>query len=144
MKTLTVMGFDVKLDDDSTYTPEQLGVSTWRHCKYAYIKKTGQLLHRLACNAPHGLFVDHINCDGLDNRRCNLRIVDASGNQKHSRKQKRVKFKGIYKSKSKWCARIKHSGKRIHLGNYDSEKSAALAYDAAAKLYFGELATTNF
>jgi len=41
------------------------------------------LLHRLIMNAPKYMQIDHINKNGLDNRKCNLRIVTASENCKN-------------------------------------------------------------
>lgn len=89
---------------------------------------------------------DHINGNGLDNRRSNLREVTVHQNTMNRRGKAGVsKFKGVYwkKETSKWCARIGINYKRIHLGYFQSEIEAAKAYNTAAKKYFGEYAYLN-
>lgn len=107
-----------------------------------------QLMHRLILGAMPGQIVDHINHDGLDNRRCNLRFVTASQNQWHSRPGKRNKsgYKGVCfdKTHGRWKARIQALGKKHHLGNFPSPQAAALAYDRAALALHGEFARLNF
>ena len=109
-------------------------------------RKTLQL-HRLLMNPPKGMMVDHINHNGLDNRRENLRICTHAENQHNSRKQKNNTsgYKGVYwdKSKKKWRAQIKKDNK-IHIGMFDIIEEAARAYDAKAKELFGGYAQLNF
>ncbi len=97
--------------------------------------------------------VDHINNNGLDNRRSNLRLVSPSGNSANTRKQRTFKGKSThskYKGVSRrldvgrWIATIKVNRKQLHLGYFDSEIEAAKAYDRAARERFGEYAKTNF
>lgn len=106
-------------------------------------------LHRLLMQPNEGLTVDHINGDGLDNRRGNLRVCTQGQNQCNQQKQKRPtssRFKGVYwwSHRSIWAAHIKHNRKRICLGYFKSEEDAARAYDAAAGRLFGEFANLNF
>lgn len=97
--------------------------------------------------------VDHINGNGLDNRRCNLRPCTHSQNQANGVKYKTYnhqkttsKYKGVSwrKDCSKWHARIRYQKKLIHLGHFNDEIRAAEVYDEAAKKYFGEFARINF
>ena len=80
--------------------------------------------------------VDHINHNGLDNRRCNLRLCTVSENLMNQREQKGAssQFKGVYwdKERQKWDARIKLNGKQHYLGRFDSELEAGTAYNKAA------------
>jgi hypothetical protein len=105
-------------------------------------------LHREIMKPPKGLLVDHINGDGLDNRRDNLRVATHSQNSCNRRKQKNTtsKFIGAHLDKrtSRWIAQIMYQRKMIHLGTFDNEIDAARAYDAAAKKYHGEFARLNF
>lgn len=98
-------------------------------------------MHRFILDAPDGMEVDHIDSDGLDNRRDNLRLVTRTENLRSRRRFKNNKtgFKGIvFNSRNgRWKA-------TINLGTYDSPEEAARAYDLAIRKLFGPLAKTNF
>ena len=102
-------------------------------------------MHRQIMNALPGIQVDHINGDSLDNRRANLRLV--TEHQNHMNKGKNLKrkgFKGVYKTNyGRWYAQIMFNKKGIHLGIFRNPIDAALAYDGAAKICFGEYARLN-
>lgn len=105
-------------------------------------------MHREICRPASGRVVDHIDGNGLNNSRKNLRECTSSQNQHNQPAQSRKKssaFKGVYwhiKDK-KWIARIKVGGIRRHIGSYSSENDAALAYDAAARELHGDFAKAN-
>jgi hypothetical protein len=92
--------------------------------------------------------VDHQNHDGLDNRKENLRLATSAQNMYNKRPQRggSSQFKGVYwdKQRSKWRARLSINYKTKHLGSFDTELDAALAYDSAARQHFGEYACLNF
>jgi hypothetical protein len=91
--------------------------------------------------------IDHVNGDGLDNRRVNLRETTDRQNKQNMRKHRGVSaFKGVSWNKRdlRWTAHIRTSGRMRHLGYFANEVEAALAYDAAARLHFGEFAALNF
>jgi hypothetical protein len=120
---------------------------TW----YAYtftIDGKPLLMHRLVANAPKRMVVDHINHNGLDNRRTNLRLCTHQQNQRHRRPKRGCssKYKGVSWSKTrmKFRAMICLNAKRIHLGYFVSEIDAAKAYDKKARELFGEFAYLNF
>ena len=110
-------------------------------------KRTTIYMHRVIMDAPIGISVYHINHNKLDNQRENLRLVKGSARMhrrpsvKHS-----SKYRGVYwcKDKRKWIAEIKVYKKQIRLGRFEVEKDAAVAYDEAARKYYGSLARTNF
>lgn len=111
--------------------------------------KTVVIMHRLITGAGPSQQVDHINGNTLDNRRSNLRIVDPSGNQanrrkRHGRTSSTYKGVGWHKGLSKWQARIRVRGRRLHLGVFALEEQAARAYDEAATRHFGDLALLNY
>jgi len=105
-------------------------------------------MHREIMNPTDSRFVDHKNCNSLDNRRANLRFATPSENGHNRRKIKNATslFLGVSSDKPRgnWECRITHQGKRIKLGRFESEIEAAKAYDEAAKKYFGEFARLNF
>ena len=104
-------------------------------------------MHRLIMGIADGVHVDHINGDGLDNRRENLRIVTAQLNQANSRKKvvQTSRFKGVawHRAAGKWRAYICINRGQRHLGLFDDEIEAARAYDAKAKSVWGEHAFLN-
>jgi hypothetical protein len=110
-------------------------------------KKTMEKLHRFILNAAAGLDVDHVNGDGLDNRKSNLRECSRSQNNGNSNPRAGTStFKGVswHGQRNKWRAQIRANGKRQHLGLFTNEVDAARAYDEAAIQHFGEFARLNF
>lgn len=112
-----------------------------RDGKYKYKKI---FMHRQILNNPKQ--TDHANGDGLDNRRSNLRVCDYTDNMRNRRKSanKSSKFKGVLwdKRAGKWRSRI-GLAKDKHIGYFNDEKEAAIAYNEAAKEHFGEFARLN-
>lgn len=110
-----------------------------------YAKTSGKRLrstmHVLLMDAP---LVDHVNHNGLDNRRSNLRPATKSQNSANSRPQTggTSQYKGVYlvTRLNRWAARIRGQ----HLGYFNDESEAARAYDVAATEAFGEFAYLNF
>ena len=105
------------------------------------------LMHRQLIKAPEGYVIDHINGNGLDNRRANLRLATVAQNAWNSKKRNpRSGYKGVWFAADKglWRAAIVCHGKRLHLGYFSSKIDAAKAYDAAAIKYYGEFAKPNF
>ncbi len=92
--------------------------------------------------------VDHINHNGLDNRRCNLRVGSHQQNIFNRRPNTHAtsQYKGVHwvKSRERWRARIKFNGRVICIGDFENEQEAAEAYDGAALMLFGSRAYLNF
>jgi hypothetical protein len=105
-------------------------------------------MHRAILGLPLGRvpMVDHINGNGLDNRRANLRLASRSDNGANRRKFAigASRFKGVTLKRGRWCAAIRRLGKAHHIGYYGTEEEAARAYDAAARERFGNFALLNF
>lgn len=103
------------------------------------------LMHRLLMGVEDTSFIDHINHDGLDNRKVNLRIVTRSENGMNNSVSSRSKSGVIgvsYESKrnrlSKWRAYISVDKKQIDLGYFENLEDAIVARLTAEKEYYQE------
>lgn len=94
------------------------------------------------------LLIDHIDHDGLNNQRYNLRPATDRQNRLNQRPLLGTssRFKGVtwHKGGRKWQAAIRSHGRSRHLGLFLEEEAAARAYDMAAVVEFGEFAYLNF
>ena len=94
--------------------------------------------------------VDHIDLNGLNNQRSNLREANRLQNNRNttSRICSTSKYLGVSMkrkhSNKKWVSQINFNGKKQHLGYFKYETDAAFAYDKKAKEIFGEFANLNF
>ena len=108
----------------------------------------GFLMHRIILKVKKEEKCDHINNNGLDNRKQNLRICTLTQNQGNRIKQKNNTsgFKGVCldKKSNKWKSAIHIKSVTKCLGRYKDKIEAAKEYDKAAKKYFGEFARLNF
>lgn len=153
MKTIPLtQGKDTIVDDDDF---EYFNQWKWRAEKkkgrienwYAvrHVGRKQIYLHRILLKVPNKMVTDHINGNGLDNRKINLRICTQQQNIMNRRKTIGVsKFKGVSLSHNKWQAGIKKNKRFFYLGLFIDEKDAAMAYDNKARELFGEFANLNF
>lgn len=111
-------------------------------------KRTPIKMHRVVAATPPGMDTDHINRNGLDNRRSNLRVATRSQNCAHRRNKAGTASgrRGVtwVRKLRKWRAVIAVNGGKTDLGVFSNKSDAARAYDAAALRAFGEFAVTNF
>jgi hypothetical protein len=149
----------VALVDDEDYE-RVMAAGPWqaspgRHTWYAIHhgprpKQKIVYMHRLILSAPAGRegIVDHINGDGLDNQRSNLRLSTTSQNVHNQPKRLGTssRYKGVTRvlTCARWQADIKTGGTQRYLGLFSDEQEAAKAYDQAARVAFGEYAALNF
>ena len=100
------------------------------------------LMHRLIMNPKNKEEIDHIDFDGLNNQKSNLRICSHQQNMFNRKKQKNniSGFIGVIKDKriKKWIASIGFNNHKIYLGSFDNKLSAKRAYDKKAKELFKE------
>lgn len=110
-------------------------------------------LHRLLMDPADGLVVDHINGDGLDNRRENLRVIAHADNVRRTAKWRYEReitsqYRGVYREvrygKVRYCAELRHNGTKVFLGRFADEQEAARVRDAKARELFGEFVGLNF
>ncbi len=124
-------------------------VSMHRQIMQNELDAAGRKLNPVPCTLYPKLVVDHKNNDTLDNRRNNLRIATHSQNAYNSKKVKTKtssKYIGVYfeKATRRWTVKIRTNGKRLWLGRFKSEITAAHTYDKAARKYHKEFAKLNF
>ncbi len=102
-------------------------------------------LHSFIMYSGKGIYVDHIDHNGLNNCKFNLRIATNRQNQHNRLAKKGKRFKGTTwrKGAHSWMARIVIDGKNKYLGDFKDERDAAIKYNEAAKKYFGEFALLN-
>jgi hypothetical protein len=105
------------------------------------------LMHRQIMQPNPDQVVDHVNGNGLDQRRANMRCC-TQGENLCNRKPcaKKSQYKGVrwLERKQKWAAVITHHGRTYWLGTFDTEEAAARAYDRRARVLFGPYARLNF
>jgi hypothetical protein len=113
---------------------------------YAY-SNTQVLMHRLILGCPE-FDADHIDGNGLNNQRHNLRLATRSQNLANMRPRAggSSRFKGVHwdRVNGRWRAMIQVNGHMRAIGRYSTEEAAARAYDAAALAAWGEFACPNF
>jgi hypothetical protein len=157
MKSILLTQDLVALVDDADY--DRVSVHKWsasraKNTAYAIRKvktpegrTTSQLLHRfiLGVSDPE-IHIDHRDHNGLNCQRNNLRkCVRGENDGNRSKTRGSSQYKGVSWSKGKrmWraCIRIERT---VHLGYFEDEVQAALAYDDAARIRFGVMAQCNF
>lgn len=97
-------------------------------------------------NEDSKVYVDHIDRNGLNNERSNLRLCNNSQNQYNTSKKKnsKQKYKGVRETRyGTYEARIRANGKRLHLGTFKTIEEAVEVYNAKARELHGEFAYIN-
>lgn len=101
-------------------------------------------MHVQIMQPPKGMEVDHIDGNGLNNQRSNLRICTRTQNRQNvgAMKNNKSGYKGVslHKATNKWLAQIRVDGKHHHLGLFTNPEEASKAYIQACKKYHGEFA----
>jgi len=147
------VGLILTLDDVAmpVLTGETLYVSTNGRVVLQQRRSVGlpkRYLSRILTGARAGDMVDHANGNLMDHRMCNLRVCSRQQNGMNMRIQRDTitGFKGVcYMPRpGNYQAYIKITGKKKHLGCFDTANEAAEAYDVAARGIFGEFACVNF
>lgn len=153
MKKITLTQNQVALVDNSDF--EELNKYKWFANKLGntfYAVRTSKkdsegktktiLMHRVIMSNPEGFDVDHIDSNGLNNQKKNLRVCTHSENTRNRGVQKNStsKLKGVTWNKTgkKWQSQIKVEGKYIYLGIFEDKIEAYEAYCKACVKYHGD------
>lgn len=160
MKEIPLTRGMVALVDDADY--EALAANKWysghvpgKNTCYARRDAGGRksrvrlAMHRVILGAGPNDLVDHVNGNGLDNRRVNLRLASNAQNRANTPKRKldaSSRYKGVSWNKARglWRADIRVGDRQRTLGYFASEEEAARVYDAEAQKAWGEFALCNF
>ena len=147
MREIPITKGMVAIVDDEDY--EYLSKWKWYYsCGYAKRKiwKNGiarsMSMHRDILKPTRELHIDHINHNGLDNRKNNLRLCTQSQNMGNSimRSDNTSGKRGVIwnKGRHKWMAQINCGGKHFYLGLFVNMEDACNVYDKKAEELFGE------
>ena len=97
-------------------------------------KRKDERMHQLIMGTRSTEYVDHIDGNGLNNQRNNLRVVTHRENcmNRHPRKlgKKSSKYPGVTwnKRSQKWNTQAQVYGKHVHIGTYETEEDAHVGY----------------
>jgi len=158
MKLIPLLSGKFAVVDDEDF--ERLISYEWREVKgstkvyagHTYHPTNGStvtvLMHRMILGLrDRGVNVDHINGNGLDNRKTNLRLASASQNlaNRGVNRNNTSGFKGVsfIKGRRKYEAKITINRRTVNLGRFSDPSEAARSYDRAATKFFGKFAITN-
>jgi hypothetical protein len=120
-------------------------------CRRFYYKdKKSRIIgmHRVIMGDPKGKLIDHINMNGLDNRKSNLRICGKRENSINGsiKSNNTSGYKGVHKNNRgsyPWRVNLKANGKQVFAGYFYDVKEAAKAYNEKALELYGEYARLN-
>lgn len=110
---------------------------------YAYSGHRSRHMHREILGVQGGQHVDHVDGNGLNNTRANLRICTKAQNGQNRRPWSACGYRGVTPNKKGWSATIEANGVRYRLGTFPTPEEAAEAYNAKATELHGEFARLN-
>lgn len=156
MKLVPVGKSDFAMVDDDDYdtlSKFKWGLRTKGQNKYAQTWSSERqrciMMHRMIMRPQKTQMVDHIDRNGLNNQKTNLRVCTHEQNMRNAVFPKRNGFKnstykGVTRNHKNWKARISVCGEQVYIGTFRTEEAAARAYDKYASRVSGSFARLNF
>jgi hypothetical protein len=123
------------------------GAYATRGCRMDDGRRTTIYMHRQIMDAPRESEVDHVDGDGLNNQRSNLRLCTKSQNIANARfKTSSTGYRGVYlqKRRGDWQAQATVDGKTVNLGTFKDPVEAAKVRDEFVGRLYGDFAILNF
>lgn len=153
MKTIPLTKGKSAIIDDEDYHwickqkwyEQKVPKTSYARCDKIYMHRAILYKHQMLTVSQ---FVDHVNKNGLDNRKINLRACSCGENIRNSAKQANTtsRYKGVHCNgrSGKWNVNITVDGNTFFKGSYDDEVYAARVYDYFARIHYKEFAALNF
>lgn len=113
---------------------------TFNHYAMTELRENGKKLRKLRMHSlildhfGKGSVIDHVNGNGLDNRRSNLRICTTRENALNTRRNRHLNKHGVNKFHDRYQSKISMKNKQIHLGTFLTEAEAVAAYQAGQRI----------
>jgi len=149
---MNVRGFTVLIDerDMRVLSGFNWGIQTRSGISYAIAGKNGKcvLMHRLIMRAPVGSMIDHINGNGLDNRRENLRFCTHAQNMANRKTHinNKTGHPGVIANSGRgkpWRVRLQLNGVKLSLGQFETKEEAIAARIDAEIKFFREFRSSH-
>lgn len=115
------------------------GATVYAHRNVSKSPRAVESMHRMVMGSPANrwLVIDHIDGDGLNNCKANLRITSKSGNALNQRRNRNVANAGVREvAPGRWAARAVINGKYRHIGTFDSQQAAIEARQTTIATHF--------
>lgn len=140
-------GYKLQVDDEDYGYLSRFTWTALPHRNTVYAVRVGYRggenkhyrIHRVILGVfENDVIIDHLDGNGLNNQKANLRLCTAVQNRRNSIGWGESKSPGVTRRGKKWIARIRPKGNHIYLGSFDTEEAAAEAYKAKADELYGE------
>jgi hypothetical protein len=153
-RIILTKGYEALVDDDDYETVNRFNwhMGNYNHGYTVYAKtslprnggeKRFMLLHNFIMQPPDGFTVDHIDKNGLNCQRNNMRFATKTQQVTNRNAKMPYGYRGIRPIGNLWETRLAIQ-RKVYRNSHETKEEAAKAYDKLAKQYHGEFASLNF